>query len=174
MATRLLAAAALLGFCTFSPAEEPKSVADKVCSYCQQQKGKQVGDGECSTLAESALAAAGARGRGPDNPGPGDYTWGTPVLYLGREGQGLKADGKPEDVQPGDIIQFRDTRWESGGQWMEAAHHTAVVVAVQDKGRTLRILHQNWAGQKTVADGTLRLGDLTRGWIRVYRPEHKK
>jgi hypothetical protein len=170
MAPRLLAAVVLLGSCAAVMAEEPKGVGDKVVAYCQQQKGKQVGEGECSNLAESALAAAGAKGRGPGNPGPDDYTWGTLVLSLRREGAELKADGRREDVRPGDIVQFRDTRWESAGQWMEAGHHTAVVVAVENKGQTLRILHQNWGGQKTVVDGTLRLGELVRGWIRVYRP----
>ena len=37
-------------------------------------------------------------------------------------------------------------------------------------GNTIRILHQNHNGDKTVADGTLVLTDLKEGWLRFYHP----
>ena len=35
----------------------------------------------------------------------------------------------------------------------------------------LRFLQQNHSGKKIVHDGTLTLGGLKEGWIRVYRPQ---
>jgi hypothetical protein len=165
-----LAAVTLLGLWTGAPAAEPMTLGDKVVAYCEQRKGKQVGSGECAALAEQALAAVGARGRGPDNPNPGDYTWGRLVFVLKGEGNKAVPEGKSEDLQPGDIIQFRNAKWEGKGYSMGFPGHTAIIAGLEDKGQTLKILHQNVNGQRVVVEGTLRLGDIKQGWIRVYRP----
>ena len=79
-------------------------------------------------------------------------------------------------VAPGDIVQFRDAKFSGprpgGGTYsLTAEHHTAVVAAVAAVGKTFQILHQNWNGNKTVAEATLATRDLKEGWIKVYRPQ---
>ena len=64
-------AVALVG----APPTGQQSLGDKVIAFCQEHKGQQVGDGECASLANQALRSAGAKGRGPDSPSKGDYTW---------------------------------------------------------------------------------------------------
>src|SRR5262249_47977681 len=166
--------AALLTLGTARGADEP-TLLEKVTAYCREHKGEQVGAGECANLAEAALRAAGAKERGPDDPGAGAYVWGKLVLRLERYGGKLTSSGKREEIKPGDIIQFRDVKfqWRQGNRTYTTSmpHHTAVVVGVADKGRTLRLLHQNYAGKKTVHESTLRLEDLKEGWLRVYEPE---
>jgi hypothetical protein len=176
MRTGLLAAGVvvLLGLGAVRADEEP-TLLQKVVAYCQEHKGEQVREGECSSLADEALREAGAKPRGSDDPGPGDYVWGKLVLRLERDNSGLTSSGKREDVKPGDVIQFRDIKFQgrrgNGSYTLTMPHHTAVVVRVEDRGRTLRILHQNWAGKKVVQETTLRLDDLKGGWLRVYEPE---
>src|SRR6476469_5059447 len=93
MPTRLLAAAVLVALALSPAATQDKGKADKkkkgeptlgdkVVEFCQDHKGEQVGDGECASLANHALKAADARGRGPDDPNKGDYTWGKLVFTL--------------------------------------------------------------------------------------------
>jgi hypothetical protein len=35
---------------------------------------------------------------------------------------------------------------------------------------TIRTLHQNHNGDRTVQAGVLKLGDLKEGWLRFYQP----
>jgi hypothetical protein len=53
---------------------------------------------------------------------------------------------------------------------MTLKHHTAVVAAVENDGRLVRIYHQNYASKRVVLEGSVTLDDLKAGWIRVYRP----
>src|SRR5688572_2579090 len=105
------------------------TLSEKVVSFCQQREGEQVGNGQCAALATEALRFAGAKGRGPDHPAKGDYTWGQQIFFLEVSARERKIDGKPADIQAGDIIQFRDTRWVSkrgrGSYTMTFQHHTA-------------------------------------------------
>jgi hypothetical protein len=155
-------------------AADAPTPGDKVAAYCKKNKGEQVGNGECSALAGAALKDAGAKGRGKDDPNDGDYTWGKLVYRQEKTDSGFKSDGKRQDIKPGDVIQFRDTKWESktptGSSTMTFGHHTAVVAGVEEKGKVVKIYHQNYNGKKVVMDGTLRLDDLKAGWIRVYHP----
>jgi hypothetical protein len=85
-----------------------------------------------------------------------------------------KAGGKLAEVRPGAIVQFRDTKFKGkvpGGTYTELMpHHTAIVAAVEDDGMTIRTLHQNHNGDRTVQAGVLKLGDLKEGWLRFYQP----
>ena len=51
-------------------ADEPETVGAKVVAFAQSKLGEKVGDGECASLAASALAHAGAERRrgGADVP----------------------------------------------------------------------------------------------------------
>lgn len=151
---------------------------EKVLAFAMSKLGEQVGNGECWTLANDAVLAAGGRSSPAykDFPDRGDYVWGELVYGV------TAKDGKQSDnptagkkMAPGDIVQFRDARFEGarpgGGTYsMTAPHHTAVVAAVGADGKTIGVLHQNWAGKKTVAEATFALRDMKGGCVRVYRP----
>jgi hypothetical protein len=150
----------------------------KVVAFAKKNVGKQVGDGECSALAVEALKSVGAKpfGSWKDSPGEGDYVWGS-LVY----GFGIKDGIRSEDVaigttiQPGDIVQYRDAEFQgkspNGGTYKASApHHTSVVLAVKNNGKSLVVLEQNTNGRKTVGEGTIHLSDLQSGWVKVYRP----
>lgn len=150
----------------------------KVVAFCKQNLGKQVGDGECASLASAALKAAGATARSkfPDDPNPGDYVWGDLVYALKVEdGKRKEEKVKGKSVQPGDVIQFRDAKFAGrrpgGGTYSSSSpHHTAVVVEVRKPTQQLVILQQNTNGRRYVVSETLTLNDLKAGWLRFYRP----
>lgn len=158
------------------------TAGERVLAFAKEKVGEQVGDGECATLVVQALRAAGAKpfGTYKDAPDKGDYVWGRYVYTTGvKDGERYEkkaADrGKPA---PGDVVQFRDAKFEGrtpgGGTYTAAApHHTAVVAKVSADGKTWTLLHQNWNGNRTVAEWELKPADLKSGWLRVYRPEPK-
>jgi hypothetical protein len=126
----------------------------KVVRFALDHLGKKVGDGECWTLADEALAAAGAR-----RPGTGGY--GFDVFGRAVEQRALA---------PGDVIQFDKAFFQSrDGSWNTFGQHTAVVAAV--KGTRVTLLHQNYGNKRTVERLTLDLADLQRGALHCYRPE---
>jgi hypothetical protein len=132
-----------------------------------------VGSGECSDLATEALkyAAAIPHKNYKPSPGEGDYVWGTLVYTV--EANSV-TDVKNQKIQPGDILQLRDVRFEGKDlrghktYYATYAHHTAVVVGVE--GDMLKVLEQNVGGKKIVVEAPYRLSDLKTGWVRVYRP----
>jgi hypothetical protein len=119
------------------------NVAARVIGFARRQHGSRVGDGECFALADGALQNARARSAsdfGTVEP-DADYVWGTPVTL--------------SDLQPGDIIQLRDYRFDrdvdvenSDGSGTtnttseERPHHTAVVETVNGNG-SVTVLEQN-------------------------------
>ena len=115
------------------------SMADRIVGYAQRLRGSRVGDGECSTLADGALRAAHAKSNSDYGvvTDTADYVWGTATTLA--------------NLQPGDIIQFRDysfredvtesngaTRWHTEGR----PHHTAIVQSVDGNG-AVTVLEQN-------------------------------
>lgn len=151
----------------------------KVLDFARSKAGEQVGNGECWTLANDAVVAAGGKSSPAytDAPGKEDYVWGELVVAVTVKGGKQTTEGTgTKSVLPGDIVQFRDAKFEGarpgGGTYsMTAPHHTAVVTTASPDGRVLGILHQNWNWKRTVADATLTLSDLKGGWVRVYRPQ---
>jgi hypothetical protein len=115
----------------------------RILGYARRQRGSRVGDGECFTLADRALSGAGARSAsdyGSVSPNV-DYVWGTSVSL--------------SDLHAGDIIQFRDYRYDrdietnnpdgSGSthtDFQERPHHTAIVESVEGNGE-VTVLEQN-------------------------------
>ena len=181
MTTRWAAAALfIVGLWAVEVAGQQAALGDRLVEFCKAHKGESVSTGECSALANTGLRTVGAKTRGRDHPNEGDYTWGKLTVVLEHTPKGLHvSQGKMGDVRPGDVIQFRDTRWEGprrGGKGkyaMTLKHHTAIVAGVEADGRLLRIFHQNYAGKRIVMDGTLYPEDLKEGWIRIYRPVPK-
>jgi hypothetical protein len=176
LAVVVVALATLAGSARSQDAKKkPATVGDKVAAFAAEQKGKKVGSGQCADLATAALKAAGAKGRGEDSPNKDDYTWGELVYTQEATPAGPKVTGKRAEIKPGDVIQFRDTKWVTrSGNVIKARfapHHTAVVGKVQNKGALLEVYEQNNNGRLVVEKGTLQLSALAEGWIRVYRPQ---
>jgi hypothetical protein len=131
------------------------SMAERIVSFARRNRRQRVGDGECFTLADRALGGAGAksaRDYGDVTP-EADYVWGTAVAL--------------RDVQPGDIIQFRNYRYDrkvevnnpdgSGSEteeFQEREHHTAIVESVGDNGE-VTVLEQNSPEGSAVTRNTL-------------------
>jgi hypothetical protein len=158
------------------------SAADQIVGYARRQRGRRVGDGQCFTLVDRALRGADAKsaadyGRVTPNA---DYQWGSSVTLA--------------DLQPGDVIQFRDyvyervvvTHDDTGTTTAEDAgdrpHHTAVVESVDGNG-AVTVLEQNAPDGSPVrrtrlyfTAGTTTSGNRTttikvRGTFWFYRPE---
>jgi hypothetical protein len=147
------------------------SLNQKVLDFSRENIGKQVGDGECFTFAAAALKAAGAKLDFKHHPGPGDAVWGDRVYTLEvKNGALVENKAKGQRVQPGDIIQFRDTTFAGADYSLSAVQHSAVVSAVGADGKELTVLHQNWNDKRTVQQTVFRLKDLKKGWVRIYRP----
>jgi hypothetical protein len=127
-----------------------ETINQKVVNWARAQSGKQVGKGECWDLADRALRQAGAQSSADLGPmdDDADYVWGDEISDL-------------KDVQPGDILQFRDfavtttveteTRYADGSseastteETFTRPHHTAVVSEVKSGG-LLKVLEQNVA-----------------------------
>lgn len=116
----------------------PSGSNEQIVRFARQNMGRRVGDGECFALADRALRHAGAKSAadyGPVTP-DGDYVWGDRV-NLG-------------DVRPGDIVQFRDYRYDRTVEtpdrietdFQERPHHTAIVESVGEQG-SVTVLEQN-------------------------------
>lgn len=119
------------------------AVGVRVLGFARRQNGNRVGNGECFTLADRALSGAGARSAsdyGTVTPNA-DYVWGTSIAL--------------SDLQPGDIVQFRDYRYDrdvetnnpdgsgsSNSDSQERPHHTAIVETVDGNG-AVTVLEQN-------------------------------
>ena len=159
------------------------SVSPQVVGYAQHHRGERLGNGECFVLADKALSAAGARSASDFGTitDDADYVWGT-AIGLG-------------DLQPGDIIQFRDYRYDrevttenadgssvTHTDYQERPHHTAVVESVLANGE-VAVLEQNAPVGSAVhrshlffAAGTTTSGHTTtkitlQGTSWFYRPQ---
>lgn len=158
-------------------------MAEQILSLPRRRRGERVGDGECFTLADRALRGAGARSAGdygsvtPD----ADYVWGTSIAA--------------SQLRPGDIIQFRDYRYDrevvtetSDGatdtvqDFQEREHHTAIVESVGANG-AVTVLEQNspdgapvtrnqlFLSGGTTTSGRTRTTITVRGQVWCYRPQ---
>jgi hypothetical protein len=132
----------------------PVSIAERVTAFARQRLTQSVGNGQCFTLADRALAAAGAMSAadfGEISP-DADYVWGSPVSLA--------------DLRPGDLVQFRDYAFtrtvvtdnasgtstaETGG---DRPHHTAIVEQV-GAGGAVTVLEQNAPVGSPVSRNTL-------------------
>jgi hypothetical protein len=165
-----------------TPKQDRASMADRIVGYASRKRGERDGDGECYTLVNRALRAAEAKTAadfGPVSP-DADYIWGTSVALA--------------DLQPGDVIQFRDYTYErvtvtdddSGTTTEEHAedrpHHTAIVRSV-DGGGAVTVWEQNAPEGSSVrhtqlfftsgrtTSGTRTTTISVRGTFWFYRPE---
>jgi hypothetical protein len=160
----------------------------KVLIWAQGKLGQQVGDGECWTLAESAVTNSGGQsskgltGGDADDFSDADYVWGDAV--------------KLDDAKPGDVLQFRDysfeaTTTQTNGAWNsrtgERGHHTAIVARNLGNGQLVVIEQNVDPGGKRVQQNTIYVKDgvtiagakgattsiSTSGSVTAYRPKPK-
>jgi hypothetical protein len=131
---------------------------------------------ECTDLVTQALRDVGARTRYSNRAGTvfprlgsGDYEWGRFVGSMTRAGR------VPSNVTPGDIVQFRDSRFKytfrdgNRTRWvtMNAAHHSAVVSSVSRDRRHICVLQQN---PDRVHYGWFPVSAMEQGKLWFYRP----
>ncbi len=143
------------------------SLGQQLVDWARARLGQQVGAGECADLVDQDLQANGARTFSDLGPtgADADYVWGSLVVTF-HPGDPLTA---LDQVQPGDIIQFRDVHLQGAHFQMDAPHHTALVEANQGGGQ-LAVLEQNSNQRRFVTEGTYAFADMTQGTIWIYRP----
>lgn len=145
---------------------------EKVRDDAEERLGQKVGNGQCTSLADQALKAAGASSSNHRETDQ-NYVWGQPVKTF-------------KESLPGDILQFRDAVLEGKRSlsklrvlsWhAEYPHHTAIVAEVKEQGRAIVVLHQNVGlvgtpveKMQVVQKETIRVESLRKGNIWIYRP----
>jgi myosin tail region-interacting protein MTI1 len=132
----------------------------KVLQFAEDHLGKQVGNGECWTLAAEALMYVGA-----SRPG----SKGVAVNQFGRK---LNVG---ETILPGDVVQFEKAKFvhksKRGASSQTMPHHTAIVAGID--GKRITLLHQNFGGKRTVGTTTIDLDDQKEGTVDFFRPTPK-
>ena len=166
-----------------TPKQTHASMAEQIVSFPRQHRGDRVGDGECFTLADRALRNAGARSArdyGDVSPNV-DYVWGASVNL--------------SDLRPGDVIQFRDYRFDrevvthnangsttTTDDFQERPHHTVIVESVGSNG-AVTVLEQNspdgspvvrsqlFFSNSTSSSGGRSTSITVQGTFWFYRPQ---
>jgi len=138
-------------FISPAKAQETSAVSKKILAFCDANKGKKVGKGECWDLAKEALNSAEAN-------------W-TPPYAFGKE---LK---KGDAILAGDIIQFEKVTIEyPDGSWKQLPHHTAIVYKVFE-GQKYIMAEQNANGKRFVIFSEIDLSYIKKGKFTVFRPQ---
>lgn len=152
--------------------------SDALASWCESQMGKQVGNGECWTLANDGLKAIAAT-RSAQNLEPcmssQSYIHGGTVYSLvpaktpdSNPGHSLVRAG----VARGDIVQILSAHFKSRDglrqAWAGDPDHTAVVTSVDRDGK-LHVVEQNVGGVKKVRTGSYDLSEMVKGEVRIFR-----
>jgi hypothetical protein len=139
---------------------------------------KQVGNGECWTLASDGLkaiaATCSARGQEPCMSSQ-SYIHGVAVYTLvpattpdPNPGRSVMEAG----VGRGDIVQILSAHFKSKDgmrqAWAGDPDHTAVVTSVDGNG-VLSVVEQNVGGVKRVQVGSYDLSEMFKGEVRIFR-----
>ena len=148
--------------------------ARELVAFCKDNLGKQVGNGECATLAQEAMKTIGAKPfyEYKESPEASDYVWGEAVFVLEFASGKRKRDPTDAKPKPGDVIQYRNATFRGSRITFTYPHHTSVIAEVKPNG-DLMVYEQNMNGKKEVMLSTIRPNELVGGWIRVYRPALK-
>jgi hypothetical protein len=152
--------------------------ADPLASWCESQMGRQVGDGECWTLASDGLKAVAAncsaRGVEPCMPSQ-SYIHGIAVYTLVPASVPDPNPGRSvieAGVVRGDIVQILSAHFESEDgrrqMWAGDPDHTAVITNVDGNG-ALHVVEQNVGGVKKVRTGSYDLSEMFKGEVRIFR-----
>lgn len=140
-----------IGFGDNDAASQPVTgINARILEFASSQLGRQVGNGECWTLAAEALKYAGAR---------------PPVVY------DFGDDVPLDELQPGDVLHFQSALFTMPNSWMlmGSPDHVAIVGKVQ--GTKLLIYQQNVNGDRRDQTATIDLATLSSGTIIGYRAQ---
>ena len=159
---------------------QAQTLNQKVVTYLNAKVGVRCGGGECAHASSEGLRVAGAEFIpsliAADSPGSGDYVWGTLIKKV-EYASGKWTDSSPTaKVQPGDVLQYKNTKLTSGTVTTAAVGHTSVVAAVDAAGMPTFVFEQNTSGVRTLKKNTIDLKTLKNnntaspGWARIYRP----
>jgi hypothetical protein len=160
-------------------------VGDAIVGFAKRKMGHHVGDHECFALADQALKNAGAFSAADfgEVTADADYIWGTQIQL--------------DALQAGDILQFRDYRYDRTirtdsadgsfrefSDFQERPHHTAVVEQVGEHG-AVTVLEQNaprgsvvhrtqlFFSSTTFKEGSKTTEITVVGNVWFYRPQKK-
>ena len=144
---------------------------EKISKWCEKQKGTQVGNGECWTLANDALKAVAedCKKHGKEEcMACIGFVHGS-LLYQQKFGH--EPHIGEAGIARGDVVQFYEAMFEGPHGWKSAGSpdHTAVVVDVEGDG-ALMVLEQNNGADRIVREGHYNLQELSGGEVRVFRP----
>jgi len=135
---------------------EEKEVMDlsaAIVVYSDGVIGESIGRGECWDFVAEALDVAGA-----DWERPRDF--------------GRVLDWKNEDLQAGDVLYYRKSFFRSPDKKKSAyffKHFGLVYETGEDK--SIKMVHQNYADNRTVHFSELNLNHLVSGTFEVFRPK---
>lgn len=147
-----------------------------VASWAEAMMNKQVGDGECWTLAKEAIDKS-SHGFALS---PQSYTHGALVYHA--TGGAPAPIAYNDSIRRGDILQFTNGRFETrnaqgvvtGFSTVGMPNHTSVVTSVSANNRVVEIVQQNVSGVKKVQKGSHNLDELTQGDLKIFRPVWKE
>lgn len=122
----------------------------RILEFAISNLGKQVGNGECWTLAAEALKYAGAKP-------PNMYDFGTDVPL--------------DKLLPGDILHFENAVFITPTSWTMMGNPDHVAIVGEISGNVLKIYHQNVNGDKRDQIGTIDLATHDSGNITGYRAD---
>ncbi|KAK9377140.1 uncharacterized protein V1513DRAFT_437423 [Lipomyces chichibuensis] len=150
------------------------SFGENVAKFVEANVGRQIGDGECWTVAKESLKASGAM----ESCG---FIHGVEI-WSSNPTTGAKS-GDEEMLRRGDILQFKSARFSSSGQsgrlveekYVGAPDHTAVIVAVHSVAPVVvTVMEQNVGGVRSVRQGSYVFSDMLEGSVVAYRPFWKE
>ena len=172
---RLSLIAILLSVASFSPTCHGQTLNSKVATFLAGKVGVRVGGGECAHAASEALRSSGAEftntDLGADSPAAGDYVWGTLVKSISVV-NGKRTDSNPASkLLPGDIMQYRNTKFVYPTSTATASQHTSVIATVNTAGSATFVYQQNLNGIRNVRRDSIDLTKLVSGYLRIYRPK---
>ena len=152
-----------------------QTLNSKASTFLAGKVGTRIGGGECAHAATEALRAAGAEftpaDLGADNPSPGDYVWGTLLKTVSGVGGKMTDSASATKLQPGDIIQYRNTKFVYPTYWTTTSQHTSIVATVNTAGSPTFVYEQNFNNVRTLRKNSIDLTKLAAGYVRVYRPK---
>ncbi|KAK9487027.1 hypothetical protein V1527DRAFT_11463 [Lipomyces starkeyi] len=150
------------------------SFGENVAKFVEANVGRQIGDGECWTVAKESLKASGAM----ESCG---FIHGVEI-WTSNSTTGVRS-GDEAMLRRGDILQFKSARFRSSGQagriveekYVGAPDHTAVIVAVHSVAPVVvTVLEQNVGGVRSVQQGSYVFGEMMDGSVVAYRPFWKE
>ena len=163
-----------------TPVVQAQTLNQKVVNYLNSKVGVRCGGGECAHAASEALRVAGGEFitslYAADSPAAGDYVWGTLIKKVEYSNSRWTDSSPTAKAQPGDILQYYNTKLVSGTVTLIAARHTSIVAAVDTAGMPTLVYEQNMSGIRTVRKNAIDLKTLknnntaSAGWVRIYRP----